>query len=113
MFKETIKILIALLETQSNTVIEWFQNNKMKVNPGKFQGIIADEKKKCHANETLKIGDETMKALSSVKLLGVQIDNQLNFNLHISNICRSCKSAQCSDKAETFSCFLRKEDPDK
>ena len=89
MFKETIKNLIAFLETQSNTATAWFQNNKMMVNPGKFQGIIADKKKKCHTNETLKIGDKIIKASSSVKLLGVQIDDQLNFNLHISNICRS------------------------
>ena len=39
-------------------------------------------------NETLKIGDKIIKASSSVKLLGVQIDDQPNFNLHISNICR-------------------------
>ena len=61
----------------------------MMVNPGKFQAIIIDKKKKCHTNETLKIGDKIIKASSSVKLLGVQIDDQLNFNLHISNICRS------------------------
>ena len=89
MFEETIQNLIALLETESNTAIEWFQNNKMMVNPGKFQAIIIDKKKKCHTNETLKIGDKIIKALSSVKLLGVQIDDQLNINLHISNICRS------------------------
>ena len=89
MFEETIQNLIALLETESNTAIEWFQNNKMMVNPGKFQAIIIDKKKKCHTNETLKIGDKIIKASSSVKLLGVQIDHQLNFNLHISNICRS------------------------
>ena len=89
MFEETIQNLIALLETESNTDIEWFQNNKMMVNPGKFQVIIIDKKKKCHTNETLKIGDKIIKASSSVKLLGVQIDDQLNFNLHISNICRS------------------------
>ena len=89
MFEETIQNLIALLETESNTAIEWFQNNKMMVNPGKFQTIIIDKKKKCHTNETMKIGDKIIKASSSVKLLGVQIDDQLNFNLHISNICRS------------------------
>ena len=89
MFEETIQNLIALLENESNTAIEWFQNNKMMVNPGKFQAIIIDKKKKCHTNETLKIGDKIIKASSSVKLLGVQIDDQLNFNLHISNICRS------------------------
>ena len=37
----------------------------------------------------MKLGDKIIKALSSVKLLSVQIDDQLNFNLHISNICRS------------------------
>ena len=61
----------------------------MMVNPGKFKAIIIDEEKKCHTNKTLKIGDQIIKASSSVKLLGVQIDDQLNFNLHISNICRS------------------------
>ena len=53
------------------------------VNPGKFQAIIIDKKKKCHTNETFKIGDKIIKASSSVKLLGVQIDDQLNFNLHM------------------------------
>ena len=62
------------------------------VNPGKFQAIIIDRKKKSHTKEILKIGDKIIKALSSVKLLGVHIDDKLNFNLHISNICRSAAS---------------------
>ena len=45
------------------------------VNPGKFQVIIIDKKKKCYANETLKIGDKKIEASSSVKLSGVQIDD--------------------------------------
>ena len=61
----------------------------MMVNPGKFQVTIIDKKKKCHNNKTLKIGDKIIKVSSSVKLLGVQIGDQLNFNLHISSICRS------------------------
>ena len=89
MFEETIQNLIALLETESNAAIEWFQNNKMIVNPGKFQAIIIDKKKKCHTNETLKIEDKVIKPSSSVKLLDVQIDDQLSFNLHVNNICRS------------------------
>ena len=36
MFEKTIQNSIALLETESNTAIEWFQNNNMVVNPGKF-----------------------------------------------------------------------------
>ena len=52
------------------------------VNPGKFQAIIIDKKKKCHTNETLKIRDKIITASLCVKLLDVQIDDQLNFNLH-------------------------------
>ena len=82
----------------------------MMVNPAKFQTIIIDKKKKCHTNETLKFGDKIIKASSFVKLLDVQIDDQINFNLYISNICRSPANQL---KAETISCFWWKEDPDK
>ena len=68
MFEEAIQNVSALLETESNTAIEWFQNNKMMINPGKLEAIIIDKKKKCHINETLKIGDKIIKASSSVKL---------------------------------------------
>ena len=61
MFEETIQNLIAFLETESNAAIEWFQNNKMMINPGKFEAVIIDKKKKCHTNETLKIGDKIKK----------------------------------------------------
>ena len=61
MFEETIQNLIAFLETESNAAIEWFQNNKMMINPGKFQAIIIDKKKKCHINQTLKIVDKIKK----------------------------------------------------
>ena len=89
MFEKTIQNLTALLETESNTAIEWFQTDKMMVSLGQFQVIIIDKKKKCRTTEILKIGNKIIKVSSSVKLLGVQIDSQLNFNLHISNICGS------------------------
>ena len=37
----------------------------------------------------MKIGNKAVKVKSSVKLLGVHIDAELNFSLHIANICRS------------------------
>ena len=61
----------------------------MMVNLGKFQEIIIEKKKKCHTKENLKNGNKIIKVSSSVKLLGVQIDDQLNFNLHISDMFRS------------------------
>ena len=32
---------------------------------------------------------QNVKALSSVKLLSMEIDGKLNFNLHIGNVCKS------------------------
>ena len=80
---------MSVLESESNIAIEWFETNKMIVNPGKFQSILIDKKKKDHAKETFEIGDKVIEVSPSVKLLGVQIDDKLNFNLHITNICKS------------------------
>ena len=61
----------------------------MIVNLGKFQLIILDKRKQDHTKETFEIGDKVIKASPSVKLLGVQIEDKLHFNLHITNICRT------------------------
>ena len=63
----------------------------MIVNPGKFQSIIINKKKQdyIHTKETFEICDKVAEASPSVKLLVVQIDDKLNFNLHITNICSS------------------------
>ena len=61
----------------------------MIVNPGKFQAIILDKKKNNHTQEIIKIDNNGVKVKSSIKLLGVQIDAELNFNLHTASICRS------------------------
>ena len=58
----------------------------MIVNPGKFQAIILDIKKNNHTQEIIKIDKNVVKVKSSVKLLGVQIDSELNFDLHIADL---------------------------
>ena len=54
----------------------------MIVNPGKFQAITSDKKKNNHTQEIIKIDNKVVKVKSSAKLLGVQIDTELNFNLY-------------------------------
>ena len=88
-FAQNFGTLISVLEFESNIVIDWFETNKTIVNPGKFQLIIIDEKKQDHTKETFQIGDKVIETSTSVKLLGVQIDYKLNFNLLITTICRS------------------------
>ena len=83
------RTVISVLESESSITIDWFETNKMIVNPGKIQSIITDKKKQDHTKETFEIGDKVIEASPSVKLLRVQIDDQSNFNLYIASICRS------------------------
>ena len=53
------------------------------------QGIIIDKKKQSHTAEYISNDQKNIKTSSLVKLLGVHVNDKLNFNLHITNICRS------------------------
>ena len=58
----------------------------MKANPSTFQAQLF----KCRRNEEvfdLNIGDELIKPVSLVKLLGVLIDDNLSFNKQVSKLC--------------------------
>ena len=60
----------------------------MIVNPRKFQAIILGNHKGNHTNQIINIDQKEIKAVSKVRLLGIKIDNKLNFNHHINNICK-------------------------
>ena len=47
-FAQNTRNLISVLESESNIIIDWFQTNKMIVNPGRFQSCIIDKKKQDH-----------------------------------------------------------------
>ena len=85
---ETVSKLIDTLESESNIAIDWFTKNEMIINPDKFQAIILDKKKLNLTNIPFTVDNQTIKSVPSVELLGIHLDDKLNFNLHISNICR-------------------------
>ena len=72
---------------QSQNAIKWFSENKMIVNPDKFTSIIIQKSNQIGRPKQFLIGNDVVEVASSVKLLGIHIDDQLSFNLHISNIC--------------------------
>ena len=69
----------------THTRIIWFEINFMKLNQSKCHFLIAG-----NINEHLfaKVGDEVIWESSEEKLLGVTIDKNLNFNSHLSTICK-------------------------
>ena len=59
----------------------------MQANPNKFQ-ILAVGKKTFDKTMKICIQNSALSCEETVKLLGNEIDYQLNFNIHISSICR-------------------------
>ena len=57
-FAKTIENLISILESESEIAINWFKNNHMIVNPGKFQAIIFDKHKGNHTNRTINMNQK-------------------------------------------------------
>jgi hypothetical protein len=59
----------------------------MQANPDKFQ-VLAVGKKTFDKNMKICIQNSTLSCEETVKLLGIEIDYQLNVDIHISSICR-------------------------
>ena len=57
----------------------WFRENEMVINSDKLQAIILN-KKEAQAAHKLIINNKEIKTTNSIKLLGINIDNQLKFN---------------------------------
>ena len=89
---KTIEDLILTLETDSQKAIEWFKLNEMIVNPDKFQAIIVKKNTNIKDSYPLKINDQIINSESSVKLLGIEIDNKLSFDKHISTLCKKASN---------------------
>ena len=73
------------LEEDSLSLIQWFDDNQMKANPEKFQAIVLGNNP---CKITFNIGTTKIDCQEEVDLLGVTIDFKLNFNSHISKICK-------------------------
>ena len=78
--------LIKVLQRESDVLLDWFKINGMQANPDKFQAIAVG-KRTFNENPTFNIGNASISCDESVKLLGVDIDFNLSFDKHISNVC--------------------------
>ena len=79
--------LKAVLESESQNLIEWFASNKMKANPEKFQAIAIGKKSR-KLNLKFDIDCTEIECDDEVKLIGVNVglDNDLMFDSHITSI---------------------------
>ena len=76
--------LLNSLGKDTKILIKWFRDNHFQPNADKCHLLISH-----HSEERLiNVEDEIIECSSSVKLLGVTIDNKLNFDEHVSKLCK-------------------------
>ena len=77
--------LVEVLQEESNILIDWFTFNCMQANPDKFQAIAIGSKTSSR-NPNFDIKNANIECDDIVKLLGVNLDSNLNFDFHIRSI---------------------------
>ena len=78
-----ISDVLTKLENAAETLLQWFKDNRMKTKPDKYHLLINKTKKGLQIN----IGNETVRNSKYEKLL-VKGDHELNFNEHVSLLCK-------------------------
>ena len=78
---KTIDSLKQTLESECKVAIKWFHENKMIVNIDKFQSIVPDKRRSNNTEVKSIIDSEQPQVVPSVDILGILIDDKLNFNL--------------------------------
>ena len=81
------------LEGLGNTLLNWFNNNSMKANPGKYHLLLSS-----NDSRKITIGNKKISSHKFKKLLGIKIDNNLNYKEHIISLCK-----KASQKNNAFS----------
>ena len=82
--RKTLEEVISQLEKTSISIFERFQNNAMKANPDECHLLLSKS-----GNFEANICENRISNTKLEKVIGVTFDNQLNFNHHISNICKT------------------------
>ena len=82
--KDNIEDLLKTLENETSIILHWFRINEMKPNDDKCHLLVCN-----HDQLFVTLGNEKIVSTNSVELLGVTIDNKLNFTDHVSELCKN------------------------
>ena len=80
----------------------------MTVNPDKFQAILLEKWKSDHTDQRIVVDNQNIKVVLFAELLGIEIDDKLNFNLYNSNIYRSTTNQLNTFRLKRFLGFKEK-----
>ena len=97
--------LIKILEAERKLSVGRFWENEMILNSNIFQAIIVNWKERQAAHK-LFIDNKEIKTTNSIKLLGINIDDQVRFNDHVSILCS--KAAMQLNALSRLQKYMRK-----
>jgi len=75
------------LMRNANTVSNWYASNLLKGNLNKYETMTLKQNR-TEGNTPLNLQGNTIESSDCLKLLGVTIDEQLNFDTHINELCK-------------------------
>ena len=81
--ENNVKFLLKTLEFETILLVDWFRINEMKPNEDKCHLLVINQ-----GNVSVTIGNENISCSSPVELSGIQIDDKMNFNEHVSKLCK-------------------------
>ena len=82
-----INVVLEMLLNDANALTKWFRENFMKVNTDKFQFMLMQPSKRSELSTEIKIEENVIETSRNVTLLGINIDDHLNFNNHVKMLC--------------------------
>ena len=83
------------LESILSDISQWFMNNNLKANTGKFHLFLS-----LYEDQTIAVKNYVTKSSGGEELLGVTIGSNLNFKEHILSLCK-----KANRKLHAFSRF--------
>ena len=84
---ETMKRVEKILVDNGEKMTKWYQDNLLKVNCDKYQAMVLGNPKG-ERNTDLDISGEKVEQSQSIKILGVTLDENLNFKDHLRSVCK-------------------------
>ena len=78
------------LEESASSATDWYENNLLEGNLKKYQTMFIHMKEQFSCTEhntNLNLNGKIIRTSDSLKILGITIDNKLNFNKHINDVC--------------------------
>ena len=83
---ENLELLKDQIDNESLTAMNGFERNQTTANADTFQSILLS--RGSTGDFIINIGGHDLHHYNTLKLLGVTLDDKLNFKIHMRNICQ-------------------------